>query len=221
MIPQSEGPPLSSHLTVPLLDHTSAPIPTLPTEHALLMLGIWFGPLSCGSKHMVEMCPKGHIWADKLHAWPLSHLEAWTSFTLQLYPGMSWGISTVVLSSHKLFEATRPVYFKCLPLLCVQPHIELPWRTLPKSYQGIGMPNFALHSLASKLQLIQCIWGFNDATSCSMLMGYESFLMEIGMYGHTLAYDYTRFSELATNNTWFKNVWELMYDFRVKAAFTN
>jgi hypothetical protein len=117
---------------------------------------------------------------------------------------MSSGISMVGLSSHKLFEATHPVYFKCLPLLGVQRHIELPWHMLPESYQGIGMTNFALHSLASKLQLIQCIWGFDDAASCSMLMGYESFLMEIGMYGNTLAYDYTRFSGLATNNTWFK-----------------
>jgi hypothetical protein len=92
---------------------------------------------------------------------------------------------------------------------------------LPESYQGIGMPNFALHFLASKLQLIQCIWGFNNSASCSMLMGYKSFLMEIGMYGNTLAYDYTWFSGLATNNTWFKNVWELMHDFRVEAAFSN
>ncbi len=109
MIPQSEGPPPPSHLTVPLPDSTSAPIPTLPTKHASLMLGIWFR----GSKHMLEMCRKGHIWADKLHAQPLSHLEAWTSFTLQLYPGIFWGISTVVLFPHELFEATRPVYFKC------------------------------------------------------------------------------------------------------------
>jgi hypothetical protein len=170
---------------------------------------------------MLEMCQKGHIWADKLHAPSLSHSEAWTSFTLQLYPGMSWGISTVVSSSHELFEATCPVYFKCLPLLGVQRHIELPWCTLPESYQGNGMPNFVLHSLASKLQLIQCLCGFDDATSRSVLMGYKSFLMEIGMYGNTLAYDYTRFSGLATNNTWFKNVWELMHDFRVKAAFSN
>jgi hypothetical protein len=50
----------------------------------------------------------------------LSHFEAWTSFTLQLYPGMSWGLSTVVLLSRELFEATQPVYYKYLPLLGIQ-----------------------------------------------------------------------------------------------------
>jgi hypothetical protein len=132
---------------------------------------------------------------------------------------MAWGISTVVLSSYELFEATRPVYYKCLPLLGVQRHIELPWRTLPESYQGIGMPDFALLSLSSKLQLIQCICGFNDAASHSMQMGYESFLMEIGLYGNTLAYDYEKFACLATDKTWFKNVWELLQEFEVEASF--
>jgi hypothetical protein len=90
---------------------------------------------------------------------------------------------------------------------------------LPKSYQGIGLPNFALHSLASKLQLIQCIWGFNDVASHFMLIGYQSFLMEIGMYGNILGYDYPQFSGLATDDTWFKNVWELLHDFGVEATF--
>ena len=104
---------------------------------------------------------------------------------------MAWGLSTVVLTSKEFFLATKPVYFKCLPLLGVQRHIELPWRTLPESFQGIGLPNLALHSLASKLQLLQCTWGFKDATSLSLLMGYESFLMDIGMYGNLFELDYS------------------------------
>jgi hypothetical protein len=168
---------------------------------------------------MLEMCCKGHTWANKQHALPLSHSEAWTSFTLQLYLGMCWGLSTVVLLSHELYKATRLVYYKCLPLLGVQQHIKLPWRMLPEAYQGIGLPNFTLHSLASKLQLIQCIWGFNNAGSCSLLMGYELLPMDIGMYRNSLGYSYNWYLVLATNNTWFKNVWELLHDFDVKVTF--
>jgi hypothetical protein len=181
LIPQIDGPPLPSHLTVPLPDGSTVPIPTLPPASASLMLGIWYGPSFRGTKHIQEMCRKGHDWAAQLHLRPLNHAEAWVSFSLQLYPGMAWGLSTVVLSSRELYLATKPVYFKCLPLLGVQRHIELPWRTLPELLQGIGLPNLALHSLASKLQLLQCIWVFRDATSLSLLMGYESFLMDIGM----------------------------------------
>ncbi len=202
-IAQDDGPRLPSHLTIPLPDGTLAPIPTLPPTTASLMLRIWFGPASHGKKHMAEMCKKGFTWVDKLHTRPLIHSQAWTSFSLQLYPRMSWGLSTVVLSTHEFYEATRPIYFKCLPLLGMQRHIKLPWRTLPEAYQGIGLPNFSLNLLAAKLQLIQCLWGFSNAASLSLTMGYESFLMDIGLYGNTLGYDYKRFAVLATDNIWF------------------
>jgi hypothetical protein len=111
LIPQIDGPLLPSHLTVPLPDGSTVPIPTLPPASASLMLGIWFGPSSCGVKHIQEMCRKGHDWAARLHSRPLNHTEAWVSFSLQLYPGMAWGLSTVVLSSRELYLATKPVYF--------------------------------------------------------------------------------------------------------------
>ncbi len=88
------------------------------------------------------------------------------------------------------------MYFKCLPLLGIQSYIELPWRTLP-----IGLPNFALHALTAKLQLIQCNCGFIDATSKGLIMGYESFFMNVGMYGNTLNLDYKSYSGLAVDGT--------------------
>ncbi len=134
---------------------------------------------------------------------------------------MTWGLATVVLSARELFAATRPMYFKCLPLLGVQSHIELPWKTLLEAYQGISLPNFGLHALAAKLQFIQCNWGFTDAASKGLSMGYESFLMNVGMYSNTLDLDYKSFSGLAVDGTWFKNVWELLHKFNLSATFSN
>jgi hypothetical protein len=50
-------------MTVPLPDGTSALMPTLPPTTASLMLGIWFGPASQGTKHVAKMCLKGIDWA--------------------------------------------------------------------------------------------------------------------------------------------------------------
>jgi hypothetical protein len=127
LIQQAGGHLLPSHMTVPLPDENSALITSLPPTTASLMLGIWFGPASRGTKHISEMCKKGMIWADRLSSRPLPHADAWKSFTLQLYPGMTWGITTVVLLPRELFLATKPVYYKCLPFFGVQCHIELPW----------------------------------------------------------------------------------------------
>jgi hypothetical protein len=52
-LPSSKIAPL--HLRVTLPDGTTAPIPTLSSDDASLMLGIYFGPTSCGGKHVREM----------------------------------------------------------------------------------------------------------------------------------------------------------------------
>jgi hypothetical protein len=60
MIPQNDGTSLPSHLTVPLPDGSCAPIPTIPNTTTSLTLGIWQSPASRGTKHVKEMCLKGH-----------------------------------------------------------------------------------------------------------------------------------------------------------------
>jgi hypothetical protein len=217
-LPSGEIAP--SHLRVLLPDGTSAPIPTLRNNHASLMLGIYFGPTSGGGTHICEMAKKGYTWADQMRSQPLPPDLAWKSFTLQLQPGMMWGIATVVMSPHQLLKQFQKVYFRCLPFLNVNCHIDLPWRLIPEQYQGLGMANYALVSLASKLSYLQCNWGFEAPHSNALMMGYESFMVEVGLYGNTMGYKYKTHSILATGNTWFKNVWELVSYFNVCLYFS-
>jgi hypothetical protein len=53
------------------------------------------------------------------------------------------------------------------------------------------------------------------------MMGYESFMVKVGLYGNTMDYDYNAYSILATNNTWFKNVWELVHYFEKPLVFNS
>ncbi len=207
------------HLQVLLPDGTTAPIPTLCNDDASLMLGVHLGPASGGEPHIREMVQKGYIWADKMKSCPLPPNLAWQSFKYQLQPGMMWGITTVVMSPQKLLKQFQRVYFKCLPLLNVNCHNDLPWRLFPESYQGLGMANYALVSLASKLSFLQCSLGFDTIHSKTIMIGYESFMVEVGLYGNTMRYEYKTHSMLATNNTWYKNVWELSHYFNIQLNF--
>jgi hypothetical protein len=166
-IHQLTGPPIPSHLTVPLPDGTSAPIPTIPTLEASLMLEIWFGPTSRGTKHMNEMCSKGFVWADKLNARPLPPLVAWISFSLQLCPGMLWGITTVVLSPQELYKATRPVFFWCPPFT---------WRPAtyraPITYSPRDVPGYQPSQLCVDLPCIK-------ATIYPMQLGVQQGIIKI------------------------------------------
>jgi hypothetical protein len=73
--------------------------------------------------------------------------------------------------------------------------------------------------LTSKLSFLQRTWGFNDVDSRSLMMGYESFMVEVGLYGNTMDHNYKIYSTLETNGTWYKNVWELVCFFKIRLAF--
>jgi hypothetical protein len=183
------------------------------------MLSIYFGPTSGGRTHICKMAKKGYTWADRMRSQPLSPNLAWKSFTLQLQPGMMWGIATIIMSPHKLLKQFQKVYFRCLPFLNVNRHIDLPWRLIPEQYQGLGMANYALVSLASKLSYLQCNWGFEASHSNALMIGYESFMVEVGLYGNTMGYEYKTHSLLAMSNTWFRKKWELVSYFKVRLYF--
>jgi hypothetical protein len=81
------------------------------------------------------------------------------------------------------------------------------------------MANFALVALALKLLYLQCNWGFEAFHSNALMTGYKSFMVEVGLYGNTMEYEFKTHSILATDNTWFKNVWELVSYFNVCLQF--
>ena len=183
------------------------------------MLGIYFCPTSGGSTHIWNMAKKGFAWSDRIRSRSLQPDLAWKSFIHQLIPGMMEGIATVVMSPQQLLKHFQRVYFQCIPHLNVNRHIELPWRLIPECFQGLGMANFALISLALKLSYLQCNWGFSAPQSNALMIGYESFINEVGLYDNTVEYEYKTHSILATDNTWFKNVWELVSYFNVRFHF--
>ncbi len=51
------------------------------------------------------------------------------------------------------------------------------------------------------------------------MMGYKSFMVEIGLYGNIMDHDYKAYSILAKNYTWYKNVWKLVHYFNIRLAF--
>ncbi len=80
----------------------------------------------------------------------------------------------------------------------------------------MGLPKYALISLASKLSLIQHSWGFDNVNARAIMIGYKSFMMEVGLYGNTMDHEYKTHLILVTKNIWYKNVWELVHYFKIR-----
>jgi hypothetical protein len=81
------------------------------------------------------------------------------------------------------------------------------------------MAYFALVSLSSKLTFVQQTWGLADVDSRALMMGYESFMVKVGLYRNTMDHDYKAYLTLVTNNTWYKNILELVHYFNIRLVF--
>jgi hypothetical protein len=50
-------------------------------------------------------------------------------------------------------------------------------------------------------------------------MAYENFVMEVGLYDCPLDWNYNNFGHLATENSWFCNLWNLTHTFHATLIF--
>jgi hypothetical protein len=78
------------------------------------------------------------------------------------------------------------------------------------------MTNYTLVTLISKLSFLQSNWGFKASHSNALMMEYKYFMIEVGLYGNTMDYDYKTHSMLATSNTWFTIIRELVWYLNIR-----
>ena len=199
-----------SHIRIPQPDGTTVPIPTRETTDASKMLGVHYACAGDGTTHCREMKAAGVQWVDGLKSRPLHRRDAWMSFHLQLTPKVSYGIAAVVHPPKKIDESFQSVLYQALPLLGVNRCITRFWRTLPIKYQGLGLPDFVVVACAAKVAWMLRHWGFDDTAGNAMMQAFEAFVIETGLYGNVFSQDYKVLGCLATDGTWFKNLWQTL-----------
>ena len=77
------------------------------------------------------------------------------------------------------------------------------WEMLPERFHVIGLPNFVVLCLATKIFFIKWHLGFEEVVGDMMLQAYEAFLIEVELYGDVLTRDFEKVCCLATDLTWF------------------
>ena len=82
-----------SYISVPQPGGSPVPVPTKDVSDPTLMLGVHYAPMSNRIYHIDAMKHKGDLWADRQQTRPLCASDAWLSFFMALYPGMSMYLS--------------------------------------------------------------------------------------------------------------------------------
>ena len=177
VVQQKDGTLAPAQFYVPTPPAGRALIPTLEVTEESEMLGTFYASASDGTRHLTEMRGKGFEWADRLTTRPLPRCDAWLSFFLQLFPGMVWGLETVMMPPPKMTDLMQKLYFRLLLKLDVNRHIAKEWRMLPERFHGLGLPNFVALSFAAKVYFLQRHFGFEDAVGEMMMQAFEAFVL--------------------------------------------
>ena len=210
--PNGEQPVVHpAHVTIPQPDGSNAPIRTHDLKDAVKMLGFYHALDPKEHPHVDAMVKKGVDWVDKIATGNLHPRDVWMGFFAQILPGINWGLVATVLHPQALQDAYQSFYYKLLPILGVNRNIGKEWRTLPERYQGLGLPDFEVHALSKKIHFLQRKWDGKDATSNMTGTTYEAFMIEVGVYGNMFALDWSKYKCLATEHTWYYNLWELCH----------
>ena len=210
---------LSSHtVDIPQPNNSTVPIELLDASSPSKVLGVWTSPTSDGSKMITYMADKGKQWATRVQSSTLHPREVWYSLTTQALPAVRYGLIGVMATRQYIDRHLPRWYYDCLPNLGINRHIALQWRTLPRQFQGLGLPLFSLEKLADCLRLLQRHWGSNSTLGNALKCSFELVQLETGLAGNFLNRNYSRLNTLATHS-WFKLLWELIHYYKVSVEF--
>jgi hypothetical protein len=189
-----DGRLLPSHITIPQPQEPDVPIVTHDVPTASKMLGVHFSPSGQSTTHIDQMVQRGLDWIDCLCTKPIIQQDVWTSFYMQLYPAIFWGLVTTVLLPATIEKKVQALYLKSLPLMGINGNIKNEWQLLPTMYQGLGLLCFTLVALAKKISILQENWGSSGiAQSDALSLAYDDFSMEVGLYRNPFNWDYTNY----------------------------
>ncbi len=88
------------------------------------MLEVHFSPSVLFTTHIDQMVQRGLDGIDCLCIRPLIQRNVWSSFYMQLYPAISWGLVTTVLPPATIEKKVQALYFKSIPLMGINGNIK-------------------------------------------------------------------------------------------------
>jgi hypothetical protein len=205
-------------VNIPQPNNSTVSIELLDASVPSQVLGVWTSPNGDGSKMISHMSDKGTQWAARVQSSTLHPREVWYSLTTQALPAVRYGLICVMAPRRHIDKHLPSWYYDCLPNLGINRHIALQWRTLPRQFQGLGLPVFSLEKLADCIRLLQRHWRSNSTLGNALKCSFELVQLETGLAGNFLNRNYSRLHMLATHS-WFKLLWELIHHYKVSVEF--
>ena len=195
-------------MLVPMPDGSFETITQVDVHEPKEMLGVWGCPAGDDTKHLEEKVV-GRVakWITRTKNGHLPSKFAWVSYRFKLWAGVRYGLATLATPLSIAQELLRDSEFKMLSFLGVNKNIKREWRTLPRSFGGVGLFSFPIEQMICWLNMIIQHFGVPSILGNKFLASLEALQLELGCLGNPLLEPYHKLHHLATA-CWFKVFWE-------------
>jgi hypothetical protein len=197
------------HLTVPLPDGTSAPIPLRDTATSEETLGVFQCPEGLPQRQLQKMSEAGIDFADKAATHPLPRTVSRMAHDYMLIARMRYGIECVLATPSELSTEMRKILYRCLPCLGINRNYKTEFCTLPRMYQGLELVDWPIEKLAADIFVMLRFWDGDNILSHLLRDAYELLQMETGLDGNIFLRPFSQLSGLATHS-WMKILWQYL-----------
>jgi hypothetical protein len=198
---------LDLEILVPLGDGTLSTIEHLPVSTPTKTLGQMTCPTESSDRALRQMCEKAQKWIDKAREGRLHHRNLWFLLDKQFWPGVAFGISSIMASFAELERCMMKTYYGLLSISGVRRSIRKELRQMDRGFYGCGYPHPGVECFIAQINKLLTNYGCNTGLGIHLQTSMELMVIECGVSSQILAQPYRTFSKWVSH-CWFKSVWE-------------
>jgi hypothetical protein len=194
-------------------DGTKSPIKQEKVTDSKKMLGIHHSPAGSNAAHL-SYIKKASIWVHRMQNGHLPCHMAWTAYTLQLWPGLQYGLGTMTNDLEPAEDLLHTEDHKTLNVLGVLRNVTKGLRWLHTTFGGFGLLSLPTEQLISRVNMLMQHYHASTNLGRKLDASLRYLQLQLGTHHNPLLLDYAKWGQLAPLS-WVKMLWQLLHYFNI------
>ena len=204
-------------LTVPLADGGTARITLHNISDGKETLGVFTAPDGNSQAHFQKITDKADTWTARISNGHLPVSFNWTSYIYQLWTSIRYGIGIGALPADEteVESVLQDSYRGMLPFLGVNRNIKRGWRTLHRSFLGIGLFDFSTEMMIQRVNIFLQHYDSPFDIGITLRAVMELVQLEAGFADCPLNHPFHPVGQFVTH-CWFRSFWQAFDKFNCR-----
>ena len=196
-------------LCVPTVAGTHEPITLHDASEGTKSLGVYTALDGNSRAHLSYIQDKADTWTARISNGHLPVFFNWTSYVFQLWTSIRYGIGAIPADEEEIDGFLSDSHRAMLPFLRVNRNIKTGWRTLHRSFLGIGLFDFSTELLVQRINMFLQHYDSPFDIGTTLRATMELVQLEAGFADCPLNHPFQPHGKHVTH-CWFRSFWQAL-----------